>query len=483
MKRIIITILVLSSSALQAQVFDTLTSEQQSEDWEIFRGALEHAHGGVHWYMPPERWDSVTQVMEAKGWPAQSMNDFSLLIRQELTAVHCGHTWMNDVNGWSTYQAENPVLLPFNIYFNAPGEGVLYHDFTAEGNLPIGAKVTHLDGLAFSDVYRVLSRYVTADGYSEGGVMNRMRWNIIPRYAQHFGGNEVALTYEWEGKTETVMLSNVSRNTRRERFEERYAETEPSYDGPALYLEVIDAEVGKVGHLVHNSFTKSWMRQRGYPLPKKYGEIFEQVAEQELDYLILDLRDNGGGDDYMGTLLCRYLINQPFDYFVKMQTSTRRLGKTPGLDKANGLRFIGMMLVKDREVAGQYKWIWSKTLRTHRPKAPVFKGQLVVLSDGGTFSTATDVVSTIHNNREAVFVGQETGGGYYGNTSAANVKVVLPNSGLSITIPIVRYTNPVDKPEWVGRGIIPDVPVFNTHQDRLAGRDAMLEKAIQQFQE
>ncbi|MEL6538263.1 MAG: S41 family peptidase, partial [Bacteroidota bacterium] len=139
------------------------------------------------------------------------------------------------------------------------------------------------------------------------------------------------------------------------------------------------------------------------------------------------------------------------------------------------------LLVKDREDPGHFKWIWSKTLRTHKPQSPVFEGQLVVLTDGGTYSTATDVVSALHNNREAIFVGQETGGGYYGNTSALHVTALLPNSGLKIDIPMIRYTNPVDKPEWIGRGIIPDVPVVNTYQDVVAGRDAMLETALEQF--
>ena len=43
-----------------------------------------------------------------------------------------------------------------------------------------------------------------------------------------------------------------------------------------------------------------------------YQDAFQQMAANRTKVLILDLRDNGGGDDRLGTLLLSYLLDQPF---------------------------------------------------------------------------------------------------------------------------------------------------------------------------
>jgi hypothetical protein len=70
-----------------------------------------------------------------------------------------------------------------------------------------------------------------------------------------------------------------------------------------------------------------------------------------------------------------------------------------------------------------------------------FLGKVIVLMDGRTFSTAADVCATLHHLKRATFVGEESGGGYCGNTSGLGAKVVLPNSKLSSRIPMWGYWN------------------------------------------
>ncbi|MGB3464056.1 MAG: S41 family peptidase, partial [Cyclobacteriaceae bacterium] len=82
-------------------------------------------------------------------------------------------------------------------------------------------------------------------------------------------------------------------------------------------------------------------------------------------------------------------------------------------------------------------------LKEQKPKKDVFTGQLVVLTNGSTFSTAADVCAILYEQKRALFVGEEVGGGFYGNNSAISLGIKLPNSGISYWIPLVRYTNHV----------------------------------------
>ena len=75
-----------------------------------------------------------------------------------------------------------------------------------------------------------------------------------------------------------------------------------------------------------------------------------------------------------------------------------------------------------------------------------------------------------------MFFGEECGSGYYG-MSGFLVTATLPNTGIQIRIPLVLCTMAVDGyPK--DRGIIPDFPVTPTIDDLVAGRDAVMERAL-----
>ena len=78
----------------------------------------------------------------------------------------------------------------------------------------------------------------------------------------------------------------------------------------------------------------------------------------------------------------------------------------------------------------------------------------------------------------ATFVGEETAGGYEGNTSGLNALIVLPNSRLRLRIMMYDYWNAVRPAAERGRGTIPDHPAYRRVADVLAGADPALSRAI-----
>jgi hypothetical protein len=72
-------------------------------------------------------------------------------------------------------------------------------------------------------------------------------------------------------------------------------------------------------------------------------------------------------------------------------------------------------------------------------------------------------------------VGQETGGGYYGNTSGFFVVAVLPHTGIEVTTPQWSYYMAVSGYPHPDRGVLPDYEVVPTIDDILQNRDAEME--------
>src|SRR5262249_44523943 len=75
---------------------------------------------------------------------------------------------------------------------------------------------------------------------------------------------------------------------------------------------------------------------------------------------------------------------------------------------------------------------------------------------GGSFSTTCEFLSMLHARGGATFIGEETAGGYYGNTSGATVVAVLPNSKLILPVQLVGYYLAVEGNAQGAHGIRPD---------------------------
>lgn len=95
-----------------------------------------------------------------------------------------------------------------------------------------------------------------------------------------------------------------------------------------------------------------------------------------------------------------------------------------------------------------------------------------------SFSATGESTSLFHYYKKAVFFGEECGAGYYGNTSGFMVMATLPNTKIQVRIPLILYTMAVDGYP-MNRGIVPDVPVTPTIEDLLAGRDLVMDRALE----
>jgi C-terminal processing protease CtpA/Prc len=101
---------------------------------------------------------------------------------------------------------------------------------------------------------------------------------------------------------------------------------------------------------------------------------------------------------------------------------------------------------------------------------------MVVLTGHETASSAENFLVSIDSIKRATVVGQRT----FGSTGQP-LSFELPGGGKA-RICTKRNTYP-DGRDIVGVGIIPDIEVNPTKEDRISGRDVVLEKALEVLKE
>jgi hypothetical protein len=140
------------------------------------------------------------------------------------------------------------------------------------------------------------------------------------------------------------------------------------------------------------------------------------------DALIIDLRENGGGNPEMIQLISSYFF-------------------------AGEPRHLNSFYYRMDEKTEQF---WTLP---YVPGSKLAETDLYVLTSSYTFSGAEEFTYNLKNMKRAVIVGETTGGG------AHPVKMEILNDVFIIGVPYARAVNPISKTNWEGTGIEPDVKV------------------------
>jgi len=202
------------------------------------------------------------------------------------------------------------------------------------------------------------------------------------------------------------------------------------------------------------------------------AETFAQLRREGTQSLIVDVRENGGGNSRVSDVLFPFLTAQPYAQFggVEMRVS-ERLKREYGREKFSAIYGSGAWRAADGSIL-RYR---GGDLTTPRREPLRFSGPIYVLLGTKTFSSAMNFAAAVKDFRIATLVGQETGEPVV--STGEIYRTAAPNSGCSAFFSTKLFFGP--KPHPDGRGVVPDVVVPTTLQDRIAGRDPVMEKVLE----
>jgi C-terminal processing protease CtpA/Prc len=167
------------------------------------------------------------------------------------------------------------------------------------------------------------------------------------------------------------------------------------------------------------------------------------------------VRGNGGGSVTNSTLLSKYLIKQKFKICDSLYAINRNSHYKAYIDKYFFNRLF-MLAFTRRKNDGNFHFRWFEK-HYFKPKTKNhFNGKCYVLIGGNSFSATTLFTNSVIKQENIIVVGEETGGGSYGNTAWLIPDVKLPETRLEFRLPLFRLVMDKNQPK-TGHGIIPEV--------------------------
>ncbi|MEH6659875.1 tetratricopeptide repeat protein [Leeuwenhoekiella marinoflava] len=407
--------------ALQLSAQEKLSATEWQEDLRFFQNTLHEDYPFLFVKTTPEAFDQEVQTLY-DDIPNLQEHEIIVGISRLIASFKYGHTHLSF---W-----QKPVefaQFPFNLY--AFKDGIYMEGTHKDYPEAVGAKVLAVAGTPIAEALQAIEPTVPAENaqYFKAYGINNLRYPEIV-HAQHLTQNlqqEITLKLEKNGKvfnqTFTTLPKGAGVPTDHGFVtpDENWLSARDQNTTP-LYLQQLDKVYVEEYLAEEQAVYVRHSRIQDEPEESTkdfYARVLEEVVAKNAQKLIIDLRLNGGGNNYLNKDIIKELLQ------------TEQINQV---------------------------------------------GKMFVIIGKRTFSACQNLVNELDNYTNVIFVGEPTAENL--NFWGDNRPVILPKSGLTIALSYLWWQ---DKPalenaEWM----TPSIPVAMTFEEYRTNQDPVLEAAL-----
>ena len=491
-KAFIIVFFICSHATAQQK----LTLAQQQEDFKIFKTSMQEMHAGVYWFITPERfntlYDSVYKTLKNN----EDAEQFYMKVRFCMAALKHGHDgveWTNQDPGINYKMNAMPASrkhLPFVMEYLGSKLYIL-NNCSSNNKITRGTEIISINGKTITSLNKQMLQYVFANGQNTTFKYKMLGFYFQFHYLyQMFYPNETSykltvIPYKSKKKIELTVKAEMPK-TIAERYQYQTGKSINTWSKLIDY-KIIDKEK-RTGYCKLETFSTGRFDNDSIKLAWELKKIFDAVKLNGIKSLIVDIRDNEGGDDIWQTAIT---------YFREIKEN-----KNGGLAYLQSDKFTQIQYVIKNDENRQllqafqnnpYNLIDSTTdgrfklkpeYTDHDTKAKplmpnAFKGDVYLLQNGLTFSAGFAFAGKLKNlinesNGFIKIIGDDNGDDMNAGVSSGgwSVQLLLPGSKVKLNIPI---TGSGEKAYTIPPVHFLDYKVIPTIADKLNGVDRELE--------
>ena len=407
-----------------------------------------------------------------------------LLVSRTNAAVHCGHLYTIPQGQLAKEVLEKKVL-PFHI--KVLENKIYLLNNCSNSSIPDGSQILSVNGKTDKEMFDAILPGIASDGYIQTRKLRLMERYFFPLfhgfdlyyqlYVDRSDTFKIGYIEYGTNKRKTVTVKGILIDERQKLLAKRYNVDEQEWFQATSPEFKIDEQNDYAVLTISRSF---YNKAIDPDFDSLLTSAFFQIKNKGIKNLIIDLRNNEGGDEHQQIELISYLYNKPFKLYQNIYLS--HLDFRPLKNVIIERDTSNLLYNNDDEYMRRINdnlWInnydYSDNLMLKPPKDNVFTGKLYVLINGICFSSAADLVSDLKKTTEAVFVGEETGGAYEGPTGGDNIVIQLPNSKIMVRISPNIQIGYMYQKHPIGRGVLPAHQIEYTIKDIVEGKDLEME--------
>ena len=438
------------------------------KDIHILQKILQANHPGLYQYTPKDSINWYFKQASNSIHDSLTESEFADKVAYVISKIRCGHT---SVRVSSQYEKAFHLLktphFPLGIK-TWDDSLIVLGDYLNNFVFKRGTIITSINLMSNKQMLDSVFQFISTDGFSDNFKSQLTSFNFPAAYKRAFGtpGRYEIKYIDSSGNLQTTIIPNYFPS------QDVLVHTQiglkkrgPSEKMNRFYSVSFDSEQS-IAYLRVPTF-------EGGHEHRFFRQTFSNINQNKTKNLVVDLRENGGGTLRNTINFTRYLARKPFRVADTIAAVGRRLAYSRYIHPSLGYKFRLMFQAK-KESDHLYHLTHFEKHYFDPKKKDYFQGKIYVIQGGYTFSAATLFVSLLKGQPNVTVVGEETGGGSYGNSSINLPDIILPTSKLRVVLPLYRVVFDKNNPN-TGRGIFPDIYIPPSSVDIKMGIDPKLE--------
>jgi Peptidase family S41 len=452
-------------------------TESLQADFILFRQILEKAHPSLYRYTPKDSIDKYFNNGYRMINHPMSEIEFWQILQYITSNIKSGHTYVSHSQKFSNiYAYTGHSILPFYIYIR--NNRLFIKDYISQRDTEykIGTQILAIDSKNATQIINKLRELISGDGNSNSYKdykleMSDFIWlyNIIygdqPEFLITFKSRNGSVKKKIKAlkalmKDPTLKEANAPQkinllqpNDVFEKFE--YGNT-PVISYPFDIDSTVILTIGSFFYKDYKAIDR---------------KIFHSINNSNIKNVIIDLRNNGGGDSNICMDWLKYFVKDHY-YFTRFNEQV--------VDPDQFIAYLTKLnMPVHLEIASiihEPSQIYNSN-NSYLSNENYFKGNLFILIDGGTFSAASLFAVALKYQKNCTIIGQETGGGEMGCDGIKITNIKLPQTGLMLRLPLL-WACSISPMQNYGKGLLPDITVSPSpkqiYEQRYLGKDPFI---------
>ncbi|MBN2876148.1 MAG: hypothetical protein JXL85_00670 [Bacilli bacterium] len=351
--------------------------------------------------------------------------EFYRIVSPIAMAYKDGHTVLNLDYDVYRFTYDNALFFPLDV--KIINEEIVVVGHNESYGIPLGSVITKINDKYADRLLEELLAYVPSDGDSVNGRYAKLNQQFAMFFYYLYPSDTFELSYRGPNSTNTEFLTieaktmaDITAGDATEQTETLPFSSTFTDDYALLTLRTFSA---------YGSYSNS-------DFYDFFFDFFTTVDAEDIQNVIIDIRQNWGGDPRIASDLFSYIAAYSQPYFSADSPS------------------------------------YYPTLSQNVPLSePHYNGNLYLLIDGITFSTAGHFAALVKYHDIATFIGSETSGSYAVADSHTEVRLSYTDLQLYTSQEIWKVAV---EGLPIGRGVMPDYPVYPTWEDYVNEIDRVL---------
>ncbi|NMM47835.1 S41 family peptidase [Marinigracilibium pacificum] len=433
----LILLLLFISNNISGQPLNKFSGQTVSKDLDFLYNTLIETHYNIYAYTTEEEFkEKYLKLKHSIAQDTLTLLETINLYQQLVASIKNGHTSIDfPFQSYINYAKSGGTIFPLELVFENR-KALVRKNWSSNEMIKNGDEILSINGKEINEVLSQIYNLVSAERQYFKNV--KIELFSFPRYYWQVYGkvDEFNIEVKSNGSTSLHTINSVN-------LIEGFEQKRDEIINPKAELKFYE----QAAYLNPGNFSGDEDQYQ-----KFIDSAFALVNEKKISNLIIDFKNNGGGNDSFSDYLISYFADKPFHWNSSFTLKTSQTLKNIVLQNNDTTERYWKEIV-NRENGEIYNYEFDPY--TPQPENKRYKGKVFVMVNRQSHSQSAVAAAQIQDYGFATIVGEETGD--YPSLYASIFQFALPETNITVNVSkgyIIRVNGSTKE-----EGVIPDIQI------------------------